>query len=289
MMHEAATHASARTVAFMMDLFKETVRTQDQYLIEMPLILLYYACQGNNLEVLEWVLKKAEIRFPGSTQVPFFSIDGSRKGWDDILALTLESESGRMFQELLPEFIVKFGPPQSSNSGCPAGWAMTQRVIQACAGRPDSEERLHGLWDSLHALYHDGKVKRQQTGRNSFVSYLSPRLCFITDTVCAIKLAKAMLSYGTEVDYTAKGSTIYATPLHRTLRKSNPQTAEMARFLLYRGADPERTCKVKFGVKSIKDEVGAREISKWIGMMWDELVQKVKEDREAGICPPEYI
>ncbi|KAM7189880.1 hypothetical protein V8F33_009789 [Rhypophila sp. PSN 637] len=285
---EAAAHASARTVAFMMDLVKET--TTQEYLEKMPPTLLFCACKGNNLEVLEWVLKNTNLRVPGWNYFPRVSITGWRyMGWDDVLVLAIESESRRMFQDLLPEFIVEFTTSRSETPICPAARAMTLHVIKACAGRPDSEERLQILRDSLHALYRDDKVHGHESlsGRYSITSYFGHALGFITDTICSIKLAKALLGYGVKVDYSAGGST-YRTPLHRTLRKSNPQTAAMARFLLYRDADPESTSN-RSSVKLIKDEVGAREISKWIGITWDELVQKVKEDREAGICPPEYL
>ena len=62
----------------------------------------------------------------------------------------------------------------------------------------------------------------------------------------------------------------------------------MARFLLYRGANPETTSR-KSKNQSIRDEIGVKEISKWLGMSWDELVVKVQADRDAGICPEEFM
>ena len=121
-------------------------------------------------------------------------------------------------------------------------------------------------------------------------STLGASLGNVAESCCSLALAKALLSYGAPINYTNVGDTKgnYRTPLHRALRRSRPETAELARFLLYRGANPD-TRALKSSVQRVEDEIGAREISKWLGMTWDELVAKVKADREAGFCPPEYL
>jgi hypothetical protein len=68
------------------------------------------------------------------------------------------------------------------------------------------------------------------------------------------------------------------TALHHAARQTSAEAAELMKFLLFAGADPEasaRRAKLK-----ISEERGARAISKWLDISWDDLVAQAKEERE---------
>ena len=81
----------------------------------------------------------------------------------------------------------------------------------------------------------------------------------------------------------AHGSQSYITPLHHAVIHDTSEAAELVKFLLYLGADPEAfsTSIPSTGsiVRRIKDKKGAKRISKWLGISWDELVEKAKAER----------
>ena len=52
----------------------------------------------------------------------------------------------------------------------------------------------------------------------------------------------------------------------------------MMKFLLFCGADPEP--KPSRANLRVQDEKGAKGISKWLGMSWEELVTKANEERQ---------
>ena len=245
-------------------------------------IPLTCAVQSKNSEVVQWILKHLDIKREGSERYPYFhdhigkvftNID-----WATVLQLVLESDSEEIFQLLLQDFVREFTTQRGRERTSPPGRAMELEVVRATARRVDREQRLLFLWEKIQSV-----LNRPDT---SFVNKPSQCLRYVAETCYSIPLAKALLHYGAELNYLAKGT--YLAPLQCALRRSSPEAAEMARFLLYRGANPNVTAR-KSSVKLIKEEKGAREISKWLGMDWDELVAKVKADREAGICPREYM
>lgn len=260
--------------------------------------VLVSAIQGKNLEAVEWLLRNTDTRLKGETSYPEYrdisKFTGtpelyswtSRDAWSNILASVLESDCETLFQTLLPEFVVEFlternganlEPPSSRST---LARSMSLVVIKATSRQPEREERLIMIWE---------RISKNVTSKN-FERTLRQALGYVVGLCCSVPMAKALLSYGAPVNYTTNNQSIgsFRTPLHKTLRKSRPETAEMARFLLYRGANPDFRA-LRCNVELIKDEIGAREISKWLGMTWDELVAKVKADLEAGICPPEYL
>jgi hypothetical protein len=93
----------------------------------------------------------------------------------------------------------------------------------------------------------------------------------------SIKIVEYLLDGGAEVDF--RLSDKYLTPLHHAARQDSAAAAEMMKFLLLRGADPD--LKAERSRLSIREEKGAKNIAKWLGMSWDELVAKTQEERAA--------
>ncbi len=232
-----------------------------------PFLILNSAIRSKNLEVVQWILKNV-----GPT-----SPDGRKYWtWADIVEPVLESDSEELFQCFLPEFVQEFTTPRRGERTSPAGRAMSRAIVRATARQPDRERRLILLWDKV-----------REGGEGGVKLNLGRCLKHVAETCHSIPLAKTLLCYGASINSTGIGTGTYRTPLECALRKSSPEAAEMARFLLYRGADPEQT-STRSKLESLRDEIGAKRISKWLGMSWDELVAKVYADREAGICPDEF-
>jgi ankyrin repeat protein len=90
------------------------------------------------------------------------------------------------------------------------------------------------------------------------------------------KLAKYFVDHGAEVDF--RRSHLYLTALHHAARQNSAAAAEMMKYLLLQGANPELMAgRARL---RIRDEKGAKGIAQWLGMSWDELVAKAKEERE---------
>ena len=98
----------------------------------------------------------------------------------------------------------------------------------------------------------------------------------MASSTCSITLAKALIEYGATVD--DRRSSLYLTPLHCAARQTSAAAADLMKMLLFAGADPE--AKAGRAKLRISEEKGAKGISKWLGMSWDELVARAKEERE---------
>ncbi len=236
---------------------------------------MHVAVRSKNLDVAQWILRNRDRRFVVDFKVGYCKTS--------FIGAVLESDSEEVFQYFLSELVEESTTPQANRQGSPTARALESRVIRATARRPDRERRLLLLWDKI---------------RGDFRTInLNQCLRCVAETCYSIPLAKALLCYGADINSTLMGKSTTTTPdggsayrtsLHRALRRSSPEAAEMARFLLYRGANPETTSR-KSKNQSIRDEIGVKEISKWLGMSWDELVVKVQADRDAGICPEEFM
>ena len=193
-----------------------------------------------------------------------------------LLIELLKAESLEMFQECEEHLIDELSTRNQKSMAIRACPSVSTTVIKATARDPDREKHLLSLWAVLK--------KRRATSMFDDQKNLGDALTNVAKTTCSLALAKALLEYGAEIDF--RRSDYYHTPLHHAARQSSPQAAELMKLLLYQGADPKLTgCRSKL---DISDEKGAKEISKWLDMSWDELVQKIKLDRERGICPAEY-
>jgi hypothetical protein len=129
---------------------------------------------------------------------------------------------------------------------------------------PQREQLLLNFWDS------NGIIEAMDT------KYLGSTLAIVAQSCCSVRLATCLIEAGANVDH--RKSNRYMTPLHHAARKTSAEAAELMKFLLERGADPE----IEAGRSElrIRDEKGAKGISKWLGISWDELVEQTKKERE---------
>jgi hypothetical protein len=59
--------------------------------------------------------------------------------------------------------------------------------------------------------------------------------------------------------------------------QNNQASAEMMKFLLEMGADPDPPSRIGDGKTA--DQRGAKGISKWLGISWEELVEQTQHAR----------
>lgn len=220
---------------------------------------------GINFETFRWCLPHIE----------GIMMESVYTSWGSILKALLKSKSLIMFQECEKHLINTFEPINQQRypaHGLRSYFVFS--VIEATARNSDSEKCLLSLWT---------KMRMRDFSWFSDQRQLSEALKNVICTTCSLALTKALLTYGAEIDFTLKNK---PTPLRLAARRNSPEAAELIKLLLYQGANLEHiysSCERK-----ISEEKGAKQIAKWLNVSWDELVQKIKEDRENGICPPEY-
>jgi hypothetical protein len=145
----------------------------------------------------------------------------------------------------------------------PAASFIFTDIIRATNNQPFREELLLGIWTKVDLL-------------GSYGIYVGDALLNVASTTCSVKLAKFLLESRAAVDH-RRGVT-YMTPLHHAARQTTSEAAKLMELLLLYGADPNANAsrsKLK-----IQEEKGAKGISKWLGMSWDELLVHVQEERQ---------
>jgi hypothetical protein len=146
----------------------------------------------------------------------------------------------------------------------------SRRTIATTDNIPGRERILLRIWESFKVFDTLKDEKRVTILRN------------IADSSCSVNLARYAIQHGCEVNSKAQEYT--PTALQFAARKTTSQAADLMKFLLRKGADPN-TWAAKNGRTAktmIRDEKGAREISKWLGLTWDELVERTTEERRRG-------
>jgi hypothetical protein len=108
----------------------------------------------------------------------------------------------------------------------------------------------------------------------------------VAETTCSVVLAKALLECGADVDFTRSQKMTERTPLYMAATKTTAEAAELMKLLLLYGADPNISYKVRRSrehksgeIRTPSMERGAQNISKWLGMTWDQLVKWAEEER----------
>jgi hypothetical protein len=108
----------------------------------------------------------------------------------------------------------------------------------------------------------------------------------VASTTCSTELAKFLIDQGVPVDW--RNSKAAVTPLVHAARKTGARAADLVRLLLLNGADsvvdiakrePHSTVLIESQI-DVSEQKGAREISKWLGVTFNELVVQAKKARE---------
>ncbi|KAI1389344.1 uncharacterized protein F4822DRAFT_427697 [Hypoxylon trugodes] len=151
---------------------------------------------------------------------------------------------------------------------------------------PDVEVRLAEFWKEQHVL---GKLRNSNGRLSGYKGRLNERLVEAGKYACSPQLAETLLQLGANPNYKKedRGQKTKQTPLIYASLKMTKAAVDTIKVLLLGGADPHHERKITFGsrkgtVQRAADGAGAKGISKWLSMAWDELVQWAKEEREKG-------
>ncbi|KAF4962504.1 hypothetical protein FSARC_9427 [Fusarium sarcochroum] len=170
----------------------------------------------------------------------------------------LEAESENIYELWKPILGSVFGVQELQKE---AHAFLYEGTIGSTNNNPNRERMLLAFWDQF-------KILRVVSERHRNI--LLPT---IARTTCSINLTRYALEHGCEVDYRTSPSSF--TALHQAAKKTTKQAANLMEFLLLQGADPNKDT----ARRKIKQEVGALRISKWLGVTWDELVEKTAKER----------
>ncbi|KAI8630296.1 hypothetical protein F5Y19DRAFT_429595 [Xylariaceae sp. FL1651] len=144
-----------------------------------------------------------------------------------------------------------------------------KRILRAAASHPAGNQQLLHLWRDFGAA---------KLGRR----WASQTLIWVAKFNFSITLAAYLLEVGANINEGV--STSQKTALHHAACNTSAKAAEMARFLLLNGADPNADPAprgVENGLgKKISEEKGAKGIHRWLGQTWDELVEETKQIRD---------
>ncbi|KAK8037815.1 Nacht domain protein [Apiospora marii] len=107
-------------------------------------------------------------------------------------------------------------------------------------------------------------------------------LHIVARTTRSCRVAEYLLDRGAEVDHT-DGRMGSVTALFEAASEDSARAAALMKWLLLRGADPEFAKVARWGwtkgTVKVRDQKGAQNIAKWLGITWDELVADVRRRR----------
>ncbi|PYI24427.1 hypothetical protein BO99DRAFT_92751 [Aspergillus violaceofuscus CBS 115571] len=133
---------------------------------------------------------------------------------------------------------------------------MGEKVIGATARHPGREDFLVSLWDSVLSDFSQ--------------SWISQALMDVAKTTCSLRLGQILIQRGANVNWITKSSKI--SVLEYATRKPRKKNAEFAKLLLFHGADAQpASASIK-----MSDQIGAKEIYRWLGVSWDDLVEQAR-------------
>ncbi|KAK5633495.1 hypothetical protein RRF57_009209 [Xylaria bambusicola] len=169
-----------------------------------------------------------------------------------------------------------------------------KHIIQTAAKCHNGNRHLLCLWEE------SGITPRLNRGSMNRI------LQWVIQVNCSPDLVEYWLNKGAEVNWRISAS--YKTMLHHAAQHTSQQAALVMEMLLLNGANPEaepatmyRTLKrnhrwsirggrdlktragqrkIKITGKKIRDEKGAMNIHKWLGVTWDELIERTKQQRK---------
>lgn len=209
--------------------------------------ILEYAVDADNLEVSRMLLDRRA------------SVDSTVIGYE-CMSLAMRNSSPEMIKLLLP-----YNPVQETKAGRPLYFHKKLcGMIPAQAGTSKEARAIQCL-----SLLRDWTREEKAF-----------ELCFKinAERTCSIAIAEYLLRSGVDVNTRVQGGT---TALWRASGKKNQRAAELMKFLLESGANPH----AKFGRNSqpIADRPGPRNISKWLGVSWERLVEESHEKHAASL------
>jgi hypothetical protein len=225
-------------------------------------LLVRGVVDGNNLHLFEYVLGLSERELSSM----FFRSYVSKAQIEVQLGEVMAKGSHEMLDVMckwIEEDILK---------GKKRAYLVSAQMISATTGDTYREHMLLRLWR---------KVPKRSWNDSNWKN----ALINVASTTCSVELAEFLLEQHVPVDW--RPSTVCSTPLLHATRKTSAGAANLAKLLLFNGANtivevgnperPEINPVVKVQVSKGK---GAQQISKWLGVTWDELVVQAEKARQ---------
>jgi hypothetical protein len=222
-------------------------------------LLVPEAVAGNNSEMLEFILHSDKNDWPSEVYNSFDYlrsrglVEVLAKGNDEMLNVFCKCVAQDTLQKKNTRYLVR------------------PDMIAATAGDVYREHILLGIWRRVPCSWWT-----ENYWKNAMIS--------VATTTCSTELAKFLIDQGVPVNW--RNSRAAPTPLVHAARKTDARAAELVRLLLLNGADSVVDIVKRHKTDSIKSQIdvseqkGAREISKWLGVTFDELVVQAKKARE---------
>ncbi|KAH7255143.1 uncharacterized protein BKA55DRAFT_563482 [Fusarium redolens] len=177
----------------------------------------------------------------------------------NILSTIIAVQSQDLFDLWKPRLGNGFGIPGTA-ADTAHGLAF-QGAIATTENIPNRERMLLEIWQEFKVLDTIAARARDKI------------LASIASSTCSINLTRYALNNGCKVD--AQSSYNSLTALQIAARNTTEQAAKLMEFLLLQGADPDKgTAKKRIG-----EEKGARQISRWLGVTWEQLVERTTKKR----------
>ncbi|PKX97986.1 uncharacterized protein P174DRAFT_508347 [Aspergillus novofumigatus IBT 16806] len=213
------------------------------------------AIKTGNVKFIDWLIN--------TNQMPEYRDEAA-----SITAAFVKSDSEDMWR-LCEQFMAALSRVDDTDRRM-SDVCLEEPVINATCRVANREKMLLSLWESV------GAIKKLKAAKLSYA------LGVVARTTCSIPLGRALLQYGADVN--GQKGKLAVSPLQFAARKSSIENAEFMRFLLSVGADPEHVSRSR----KPSDEVGAKEIVRWLGMTWNELVEQTRDCRMgASAAPPD--
>ncbi|KAK2764389.1 hypothetical protein FQN54_009083 [Arachnomyces sp. PD_36] len=213
---------------------------------------------GGNIEVLRWVTTRTKLEKWAYGYECDIHVAAMESGDPEVLEFWRENYVGYTKSTRTPPIV-------------------DTRVIGS-AKSPVSESQLAAVWKELASSENVGK------------KHFGLALRRVAEVGFSVVLAKALLESGAGVDFRGSAGTSARTPLHIAAKKNNAAAAELTKFFLLSGADPNLSYRVNKNGRGTAGEMrtpsmepGAQNISKWLGMTWDQLVEWALEQRKEGL------
>lgn len=220
-------------------------------------LLIPQAVAGNNFRMLEYLLYRDGKDW--ERQIKWTAPDVYREdGLADVLA-NGNDEMINIFCRSVEQDLLK---KKLRN------YLVSSAMIAATAGDVYREQILLGLWK---------KIPRHWWKKNFWMN----AMINVASTTCSLELAEFLVECGVPVD--RRKSDKHATPLLHAARKDSPEAAELMKFILMNGGNPVVKIETEKQNRRIyvAEEKGARNISKWLGVTFDELVAQAREAKGA--------
>jgi hypothetical protein len=272
----AAQYASPEIMKILLD--QGSVHDDAAYHESLSKFLMPEIVAGNNSKMLEYILQINFEDWENYTRKKA-SADyylRSKRWFEEGKASTLPMVLGKGSDEML-DILCKWVEQDVLKED--RGYYLTHSSMIAATARDIYREQiLLGLWR---------KVPSQQWSKQ----YWKNAMLNVASTTCSVELATFLINQGVPVDW--RNGEAVPTPLVHAARKTDAKAAQLVRFLLFNGAETvveivqggkmwnKKRLKNGEDIKKsqihVSEQKGAQQISKWLGVTFDELVAEAKK------------